>query len=118
MSKNTYSINENDNTLFHLNPSVLSYFGVTLSEMKDIESVMQNTKSKMNSTVVGALLKYKETKNVDFLKNITFRYIMIYKTTGEVCGRLSVGLSDFGFIQKEIDKMTLDEILDNVINRQ
>ena len=118
MSKNTYSINENDNTLFHLNPSVLSYFGVTLSEMKDIESVMQNTKIKMNSTVVGALLKYKETKNVDFLKNITFRYIMIYKTTGEVCGRLSVGLSDFGFIQKEIDKMTLDEILDNVINRQ
>jgi hypothetical protein len=106
-----------DDTCLHFDPDVLSYFGIGLSEMKDIESEMQRKKSKMPSGVIGLLRKYKETKNVEFLQNTTFRYIFIYKTTGQVCGRLRVGLSDFGFIQKEIDQMTLDEILDNILNR-
>jgi hypothetical protein len=113
-----FNRNEGDNTLFQFDPNLLSFFDIKLSEMKDAEFNMQHKKSKMPSGVIGLLVKYKETKNVDFLKNTTFRYIVIYKTTGEVCGRLRVGLGDFGFIQTEIDKMTLDEILDNIINRQ
>jgi hypothetical protein len=118
MSKYTYSFNEGDNTLLHLDQDVLSSFGILVPEMKNIELKMQQKKSKMPSGVIGLLLKYKETENVDFLENTTFRYITIYKTTGTVCGRLSVGLSDFGFTQKEIDQMTLAEIIENIINRK
>ena len=108
---------EEKNTDFSKDPNILSLFGYSLEEMQEIERNNQKTKNKMNSNVISILHSYREHKNINCLQNTTFKYIVNYKTNSDVCKRLNIALSDFGFTINEIDKMTIDDILYNIINR-
>jgi transcriptional regulator of aromatic amino acid metabolism len=112
-----FSKEEEKNTDFSKDPDILSLFGFSLEEMQKIERNNQKTKFKMNSNVISILHSYKIDKNINCLKNTTFKYIVNYKTNSDVCKRLNIVLSNFGFTINEIDKMTIDDILDNIINR-
>lgn len=118
MTTRTFLSNsEEKNTNFAMETRILSQFGVTLSDMLWVEKYLQNKKEKMSSIIVSLLKSYKETDDAKVLSGTTFRYIVMYKKTGEVAGRLSVALADFGYTQEEIDKISLGDIVDEIISR-
>ena len=117
------STSDEKNTNFAYDQNAMAYMsyimGVQISkkDMENVEKQLQSTKNKMPSTVLSFVKSYKKEKNEKYLSCTTFRYIVHYKKTKEVVGRLSVALADFGYTKEEIDKMSLDDIIDEIISR-
>jgi hypothetical protein len=47
----------------------------------------------------------------------TFKYIVLYKTTNEKFPRLLVAMGDFVFTQKELDTLTITEMVEELLAR-
>ena len=72
------------------------------------------------SPVVRSILKQYEAMNFDpsFLRNTTFKYIVHYKETGEVQDRLTIALYDFGYTKKELDGLSLSQVVSELLARE
>jgi len=117
------SESEEKDTNFAFDVETLAYLSllmgspISLSDMKNVEAQKQATKTKMSSVINSILTTYTKSGNDNELSMTTFRYIAHYKKTGEVAGRLSVALADFGYTREEIDKMSLDDIIKEILSR-
>lgn len=124
MSYQTFtSKSEKKDTNLAFDEETLDFFSllmgkpITVSDMAQVEKKKQSIKEKMPSWCSPMLTKYSESGDDKILSGTTFRYIANYKKTGEVAGRLSVALADFGYTRDEIDKVSLDEIIQEIIYR-
>jgi len=117
------SKSEEKDTNFAFGQDALSFFSlflgtpISMADMKDVETQKQSTKTKMSSVINSILTNYSKSGDDNSLSMTTFRYIVHYKKTGEAVGRLSVALADFGYTRDEIDKMSLDEIIKEILSR-
>lgn len=106
-----------ENTCFHLDPKVLKNLRLLQSNMIEIEQSLKKTKQKMPDNINNLLIQYKTTKDAQVLNVSTFKYIVKFKETGKQYGRLRIALGDFGYTLEEINNLTIDQIINEIINR-
>ena len=85
----------------------------TLMRVMPVSNYLGQTEKRPLSPVVRSILKQYEAMNFDpsFLRNTTFKYIAHYKETGEQQYRLTIALYDFGFTLRELDQLSLSQIV-------
>lgn len=83
----------------------------------------QKIKEKMPGPVCRKLRKYLENPDPEHVQGTTFRYILMFLTTGEVVGRLSVACHDFGYTMDELQQLRADgatpqDVAQEIVSRE
>ena len=92
----------------------------TLMRVMPVSNYLVQTEKRPLSSAVTTILKQYEAMNFDpsFLRNTTFKYIAHYKETGEQQDRLTIALYDFGYTKKELDGLSLSQVVSELLARK
>ena len=83
-----------------------------------INNDMKKNKEKKSKLIIKILKKFYDTKDPNYLQMTTFRHIYNYKKDGSKEERFDIALGDFGYTIEELDENNLDDILNEIINRE
>lgn len=107
-SEAIYHINRH--VLYYLSPNGLSKFGVINNPNKVV-------KKRMPNTIICLLKHYKKNGDLNIFADSNLKYIIIYKVLEAFYENMETNLLYFGYTLKEINSMTVDEIIDELLSR-
>jgi hypothetical protein len=110
--------NDNDNTMYHINRRVLYYLSPHgLSKFGIIDNPDKVVKKRMPESIICLLKHYKKYKDIRIFADSSFKYIFIYKVCKTYSGNMESNLLYFGYTLEEVNSMTIDEIINELLSR-
>ena len=113
---------EKENTMYYINRHVLNYLSPDgLLKFGIIDNPDNIVKKKMPKNIIYSLKHYKKYKDVNIFADSSFKYIFMYKLY-KYYGKkyhmyMDTNLLYFGYKLEEIDSMTIDEIINELLSR-